>query len=191
MVERLRDYPYYLSAAQRINEFLTQEERDDKQKNIFISEPIKSLNFAKVVFGYEKDKLVFNGLDLQFQKGKINYLRGENGFGKSTLINLLFGLYRLWEGEIWINDQYQLSEINLLAWREKIAYAEHQNLVENGLSTGQKQLVDIYTTLAQNSHKEILIFDEADNALDEKNKKEFRKKLIPISKEKLVILISH
>jgi ABC-type bacteriocin/lantibiotic exporter with double-glycine peptidase domain len=37
----------------------------------------------------------------------------------------------------------------------------------------------------------MFIFDEADNALDENNKKEFRAKLDKISKNKLVILISH
>jgi len=37
----------------------------------------------------------------------------------------------------------------------------------------------------------VFIFDEADNALDENNKKEFREKITKISKKKLVILISH
>lgn len=190
MIDRLRNYPYCFSAQKRLNIFFQGRERDDKQENILITEPIESLNLQKVVFGYEQDKLVLNNLNLQFQKGQLNHLQGENGFGKSTIVNLFVGLYQPQEGEILINNKHKLSEINLLAWREKIAYAEHQNLVKNGLSTGQKQLIDIQATL-ENSQKEIFIFDEADNALDKKRKKDFQKKLTELSQKKLVILISH
>ena len=63
--------------------------------------------------------------------------------------------------------------------------------MENGLSTGQKQLADLNNLFANSENKEIFIFDEADNALDENNKKEFRQKIEKISKKKLVILVSH
>jgi ABC-type bacteriocin/lantibiotic exporter with double-glycine peptidase domain len=59
------------------------------------------------------------------------------------------------------------------------------------LSTGQKQLVDLNNLFANSENKEIFIFDEADNALDEENKKDFRQRIEKISQEKLVILISH
>jgi len=59
------------------------------------------------------------------------------------------------------------------------------------LSTGQKQLADLNTLFATSGDKEIFVFDEADNALDENNKKNFRQKIEKISKKKLVILISH
>jgi ABC-type bacteriocin/lantibiotic exporter with double-glycine peptidase domain len=101
------------------------------------------------------------------------------------------GLYQPQKGKILVNNKYKLSELNLIKWREKIAYAEHENLIENGLSTGQKQLVDLSSLFANSEDKEIFIFDEADNALDENNKKEFRQKIEKISKKKLVILISH
>ena len=191
MIERLKDYPYGLSAQKQINDFLAQPERNDIQKNILITEPITSLRLVQVSFGYEKNKLVLNKLDLQFRRGEINYLRGANGFGKSTIINLIMGLYSPEDGEILVNDNHKLGDLNLVKWRKKIAYAEHQNLIENGLSTGQKQLIDIETTLAQHSDKEIFIFDEADNSLDENNKKAVRRQLEEVAKNKLVILISH
>ena len=191
MIERLKDYPYGLSAQKQINDFLAQPERNDIQKNILVTEPITSLRLVQVSFGYEKNKLVLNKLDLQFRRGEINYLHGANGFGKSTIINLIVGLYSPEDGEILVNDNHKLGDLNLVKWRKKIAYAEHQNLIENGLSTGQKQLIDIETTLAQHSDKEIFIFDEADNSLDENNKKAVRCQLEEVAKNKLVILISH
>ena len=59
------------------------------------------------------------------------------------------------------------------------------------MSTGQKQLVDLNRLFDNSKNKEIFIFDEADNALDENNQKDFRQKIEKISKKKLVILISH
>jgi ABC-type multidrug transport system ATPase subunit len=44
---------------------------------------------------------------------------------------------------------------------------------------------------SQSEDKEIFIFDEVDNFLDEGNKKEFRERINKLSKKKLVILISH
>ncbi|CAG8646171.1 12019_t:CDS:2, partial [Ambispora gerdemannii] len=176
MAERLKDYPYGLSAQKQINNFLTQPERNDRQKNILISEPITNIALKKVSFAYEGKKLVLKKLNYEFKKGKINYLTGANGSGKSTIISLIMGLYQPQHGEIFINNKYKLQEINLIVWREKIAYAEHNNLVENGLSTGQKQLTDLNELFATSGKKEIFIFDEADNALDENNKKDGKKK---------------
>jgi len=52
-------------------------------------------------------------------------------------------------------------------------------------------LADLNRLFADIESKEVFIFDEADNALDEKNKKDFRQQVEKISKKKLVILIGH
>ena len=71
-----------------------------------------------------------------------------------------------------------------------MAYCSHDNLVEKG-STGQKQLININQVLTQKQTARIFLFDEADNALDQENKKVFREKINRISKKKIIILISH
>jgi len=53
-------------------------------------------------------------LDRQFKKGTINTLQAPNGFGKTTIIDLLFGLYQPTEGVVVINNKYKLSELNLI-----------------------------------------------------------------------------
>lgn len=191
MIDRLKDYSYYFSAKKRLNWLLSQPERDDYQKNEIISEQVENISLKGVDFNYEKGKLVLNNCNFEFQKGKVNHLQGANGFGKSTIISLIVGLHQPNEGEILINNKHKLNEINLIKWREKIVYAEHQNLVDNGLSTGQKQLIELENLFQTDANKEIFIFDEADNALDESNKKEFRERINKLSKKKLVILISH
>lgn len=42
-------------------------------------------------------------VDLEIRSGEVLALLGENGAGKSSLMNILFGLYRPDEGSLWIN----------------------------------------------------------------------------------------
>ena len=191
MIERLRYYPFFLFSFKRIEKFLSQEERNDIQKNILISEKINNLTFDKVFFGYEKNKLVLEKFSMNFEMGKINYLNAENGFGKSTIVSLILGLYLPNSGEITINNKYKINEINLIEWRKKISYAENENLIEENLSSGQKQLIELNSALKRIKEKEIIIFDEADSCLDEEKRNDFRKYLKTQAKDKIIIFISH
>jgi len=139
LIKGLNNLPSYFSAKKQINWFFNQPKRDDIQQNLFIREPITNLCLRDIVFAYENNKFILNGLSLEFKKGSINYLKAPNGYGKSTIINLLFGFYQPQEGKILINSKYKLTDLNLNAWRRKIAYAETQNLINEPLSTGQKQ----------------------------------------------------
>lgn len=46
-----------------------------------------------------------DGIDLTVEQAEIHCLLGENGTGKSTLMNILFGLYHPDEGEIYIHEK--------------------------------------------------------------------------------------
>lgn len=71
-----------------------------------------------------------------------------------------------------------------------MAYCAHDTLIEEG-STGQKQLTNVSQMLTNRKDAQILLFDEADNALDEDNQKEFREKIQGLTKNKVVIYIKH
>jgi len=188
LIKGIRKYPQYSSSQKRFNYFLNLPERNDIQKNIFIYEPITNVALQKVSFSYEKDKPVLKEINLVFEKGRVNHFQASNGFGKTTIIDLIFGLYQPNEGEILINNKCKLNELNLAKWREKIAYAESANLVKSNLSLGQKQLTDLQNTIEKD--KEIYIFDEAENNLDENNKNTIEKKLETLSRKKIVIVMS-
>lgn len=59
-----------------------------------------ALVFENVTFGYEDDGNVLDGVSFSVAKGERVALVGESGGGKTTLINLLLGLYPLREGRI-------------------------------------------------------------------------------------------
>jgi ABC-type bacteriocin/lantibiotic exporter with double-glycine peptidase domain len=113
LIKGMRKYPQYSSFKKRFNFFLNLPERDDIQKNVLIHEPIKTIALKKVSFAHEKDQPVLKELNLVFEGGKINYFQRPNGFGKTTIVDLLFGFYHIKGGEIIINGKYKLNELNL------------------------------------------------------------------------------
>src|SRR5438132_11731321 len=64
---------------------------------------------------------VLNGLSLEVPEGEFLALMGPSGSGKTTLLNLIAGLDRPSEGEIWVGGQLisQMSEGQLARWRTR------------------------------------------------------------------------
>ena len=50
------------------------------------------VSFDNVIFGYEDDIKVLNGLTMQIKEGTYTVLLGHNGSGKSTIAKLIVGL---------------------------------------------------------------------------------------------------
>src|SRR2546429_9473960 len=64
---------------------------------------------------------VLKGLSLEVPEGEFMALMGPSGSGKTTLLNLIAGLDRPSEGEIWVGGQLisQMSEGQLARWRTR------------------------------------------------------------------------
>jgi len=93
VIERAKSYPFCISSQNKINEFLKEEDRDDIKNNVFFDEEISQISFRNVSFSYsESKKEILNNLNIDFNVGNINRMDFPNGFGKSTIINILMGL---------------------------------------------------------------------------------------------------
>ena len=66
------------------------------------------IKITNLNFNY-KLKQLFNGLNMEIEKGKITSIIGPNGSGKSTLVKILIGLYNF-NGTIKINDILLLKD---------------------------------------------------------------------------------
>ena len=72
------------------------------------------IEFKNVNFSYPSDKnnkLILNGMNLNFESGKKIALIGHSGCGKTTVINLIERLYDILSGEILLDgiDIYKLD----------------------------------------------------------------------------------
>ena len=194
------EYADYSSSLSRVNSFLSLPEKNDNLTGKILNEneKIVSIHCQNVSFRYQENgEWIVKNYNRTFTNQQINYLVGENGTGKSTILYLLLGMLVPQTGQIMVeNKQGQIynlhHDLNLSYWRKHhIAYAAHETLCEQG-STGQKQWTNIQDLLTQRSQSHIFCWDEVDNALDVDKKGLFQKELRKlIENNKLVIYISH
>ncbi|TWO19318.1 ABC transporter ATP-binding protein [Campylobacter hyointestinalis] len=74
-----------------------------------------------ISFEYIASKPVLKNISLSIKKGEKIAFVGESGGGKSTLVDLIIGLYIPNKGEIYV-DGILLDDENIRSWRSKIGY---------------------------------------------------------------------
>ena len=94
---------------------ITEMNLEEEECNCFSNS--ERFSFKNVSFSYPDNRMVFNDLNLNFTKGKINYIIGKNGVGKTTFIKLLNGVYETNKGEI----SLPFSESSLSKIRNRIS----------------------------------------------------------------------
>ena len=86
-----------------------------------------SISLRDVIFSYgQKDVLVHASMVLP--AGRFIAVVGTSGSGKTTVADLIIGLLRPQQGEVWIDDQ-PMRDIDLRAWREQIGYVPQETFL--------------------------------------------------------------
>ena len=98
------------------------------------------ISIQNLEFHYSKKRTLFNGLDLELQRGKIYGLLGNNGAGKSTLLKLLSGSLKPYSGAVEI-DEFHSHQRNS-ALLEKVYLLQEENYLPN---ITLKQYVSAYS----------------------------------------------
>ncbi|WEM43988.1 ABC transporter ATP-binding protein [Photobacterium sp. DA100] len=114
---------YSASAAmQRLNGLIAIEEevRPVQKINPFQDDHRLDIEVKNIHFAYDEDKEVLGGMSLTIPAGKRVALVGSSGGGKSTLIQLLLGIYQKDAGEILVNG-YPIEDVSYEALRNKMA----------------------------------------------------------------------
>lgn len=120
-----------------------------EEKETVTAEPLPfdhAIQLAAVGFHFpEAETPLFTGLNLRIPKQKIVAFVGATGSGKTTLVDLITGLFAPTSGQILVDDK-PLSTATLQAWRAQLAYVPQEvflydaTLRENitfGISTDQ------------------------------------------------------
>lgn len=87
----------------------------------------KSIRLDRVSFGYD-NHYVLQDVSLVFPVGRITAILGPSGSGKTTIVDLVSGLLRPQEGEVWI-DEAPLAELDLKMWRHQIGYVPQEPIL--------------------------------------------------------------
>ena len=105
-IQKLLDYPTIKNGNYKLNK-------------------IQKIQINNLFFSYG-EKGVFNGQSFLFEKGKIYLIMGENGCGKTTLLNIITGLYN---GKFTSNilfDGKKMDELDIKHYRKNVLGVSEQ-----------------------------------------------------------------
>ena len=217
-------------------------ERNQKNRNFEdgiknFKEDIEKFELKNINFKYSSNKdFKLKNINIELQKGNIYSIIGKSGSGKSTIIDIISGLIKPDDGQIFINNKENKNHLN---WSNSVSYVpqsiylsdqsiinnitigetesevdknkfwnsiklanlndfiEEQKKKENELvgdagrqiSGGQKQRIGLARAFYRDS--EILILDEATNAIDVIIEKKIFENLKIFKKNKIILIVAH
>ena len=180
---------------------------------------IKFSNVNKSFYSEKEKTDVLKNINIEVLKGQIVAIVGPSGCGKSTILNLISGLIKQDDGDIFVDGKigYMFQKDNLFEWRnvyKNITLGpeiKHLNIKEDEidniltkyglidfkyhypsqLSGGMKQRVALIRTLILKP--DILLLDEPFSSLDYQSKIIVQEDIYKIIKEskKTTILVTH
>ena len=105
----------------------------------------KSCRFENVSFSHDRT-VVLRHVNIEFASRGLTVLSGPSGAGKTTIIDLLIGLYSPSEGKIMIGSR-PIEQVDTKAWRKKIGYVPQElsllhESVRTNISLGDTSISD-------------------------------------------------
>jgi ABC-type multidrug transport system fused ATPase/permease subunit len=95
------------------------------QDRIVLSAPIESIEFKDVTFSYDGNRPILEGVSLTINGGEHVAVIGPSGAGKTTLSDLINGLYPHSSGEILING-ISMTQLDMSSWRNQIGIVSQE-----------------------------------------------------------------
>ena len=100
------------------------EETGKKEFKIFSSK----IEFDSVSFGYDRSREILADSNLSIKKNETTAIVGGTGTGKTTIINLLLGLFTPSKGRILI-DGVDLKEYDIKSFRKKVGLVSQDSFI--------------------------------------------------------------
>lgn len=153
-----------IAAIERVIEIFDIPEEKLSGKDMGEAKGEVVVKFQDLNFGYQNKDKVLNNLNFTLNKSQMTALVGASGSGKSTIVNLLCGLYKYKNGSIKLYGK-ELNELNLKSIRNNIAVVSQDTYlfpgtISENIGYGNTEAVsrkDIEAAArAANAHKFIL-----------------------------------
>lgn len=129
--------PQYFSgiaSAERLMEIEKLPDEADVNNQTFdkdaLYRSLKSISFDNISFRYDRD-IILNSTSYTVNKGDFVAIIGISGIGKSTLLKLLLGMFRVQDGEILLNTDKGSISVDKNT-RKLFAYVPQGNMILSG-----------------------------------------------------------
>ena len=163
----LSKYFAVLASAERIIELdaLNDEfEKNEYDINVpYFYDKLQTIEFNDITFRYDRD-VILDNTSLTVNKGDFVAIMGISGIGKSTLLKLLLGVFRVESGEIWLNTSEGDVEVDCHT-RKLFTFVPQGNFLLSG--TIRENLTFINSDATEDEINEAVRIACADKFLDE------------------------
>ena len=111
----------------------------------------KSIRGNNLQFSYLTGSSVIRDISFEIRLGEKVAFIGESGSGKTTLVDIIIGIHRPDQGELYVDD-VKIDATNILSWRSKVGYIPQgiylfDGTVAENVSFGSKrddgQIIDV------------------------------------------------
>ncbi|MBE6146772.1 MAG: ABC transporter ATP-binding protein [Firmicutes bacterium] len=127
LIDTLKDYNL---SATRVFEILGDHfEKVSDDGSLLMIDDIQTIEFKNVSFAYDKEE-VLKEINFSISKGERVGFVGSSGSGKSTIFNLLSGLYKINTGNIYING-IDISKISSYSLHDKMTLVSQNPYIFN------------------------------------------------------------
>ena len=139
-------------AFERMYEFV--QVKAEKVNNEEQTIDFQLLQFQNVSFRFPGKTQLLQKINFQLQKGEIISIVGESGGGKSLICQLVQRFYEPESGQIRVNGQFSLEELDVQQWRKLIGIVPQQVHIFNGtvvdnicFGTTEQEIVEAFQWL--------------------------------------------
>ena len=131
----------FIPSYMQLNKILNKAQKFQKKNGEIQFEGLKeNISFKNIYFNYKDKRNVIQNISFEIKKNSITSIVSKSGSGKSTLIDLLVGVLDQNEGSIKIDNE-DLRNIDLISFREKIAYVTQDTILFNDTIENNLKLI--------------------------------------------------
>ena len=160
-----QDFRVGITTIKRVKKLLKIKTEDYNLAGKIIENPKGKVEFQNIGFGYKKERVVLEDINLKANAGEKIAIVGGSGEGKTTLVDLISLYFLPTNGKIFV-DGVDTRKLNLSFLRKMIAYVPQEiilfnDTVKNNIRYGKPDATDaeiITATKAANANKFIESF---------------------------------
>lgn len=119
---------FALAKLHEVSDIISPRPKDSIRFNEDIS---GSVDIENMSFGYSSSQAVFKDINLNLNPGQFCFISGKNGSGRSTLMKLIFGIYRPDSGRILI-DGFKVFDCDRAYLRGRVEYISDNGVLFQG-----------------------------------------------------------